>query len=142
MYQKKVWGRNNTYTRALNVECPTVIKDQIEQMITRVTMNEDFKKIFPEAMLIPHSKKALNAFQIDSENFIRMKNSILHATTKFSLYNLTDIDIVKEMDDKTVREYILDKTPKLRDRKSVILHITEGIEKEETVFTFESVIHE
>ena len=87
IYQKKVWGRSNIYTRALNIECPTVIKDQIEQMITRVTMKEVFKKIFPEAMLIPHSKNALKAFQIDSENFINMKNSILHATTKFYLYN-------------------------------------------------------
>ena len=105
------------------------MKDQIEQMITRVTINEDFKKIFPEAMLIPHNKQALKAFRIDSENFIKMQNSILHATTKFSLYNLTDMDTVKEMDDETLREYIIDKTPKLRNGKSAILHITEGIKK-------------
>ena len=66
-----------------------------------------------------------------------MQNSILHATTKFSLYNLMAIDTLKEMDEKSVREYILEKTPKLLNGKSAILHIIEGIEKEETVFTFE-----
>ena len=39
------------------------------------------------------------------------------------------MDTVKEMDDKTLREYIIDKTPKLRNGKSAILHITEGIKK-------------
>ena len=97
-------------------------------MITQVIMNEEFKKIFPEEMLIPHSNKALKAFQIDSENFIWMQNNILYATAKFSLYNLMDLDSVTEMEEKSVREYILEKTPKLSNGKSDILHITKGIE--------------
>ena len=69
-YQNKVWGRNNMYTRVLNITFSTLVKEQIKQIITQVTINEEFKKIFSEEMLIPHSNKALEEFQIDLESFI------------------------------------------------------------------------
>ena len=31
IYQNKVWGRNKIYTRALSIECPKVIKNQIKR---------------------------------------------------------------------------------------------------------------
>ena len=61
-------------------------------------MNKKFENIFPEAMLIPHNQRALKEFKIDTENFIQMQKNILHATNKYSLSNLKDIDTVIEMD--------------------------------------------
>ena len=139
IFPKRVWAMhksNRIETKALSIECPRDIKQQIEKLITKVTMLDFFTEQYPHAMIIPYGQ-ALRAFHIKLHDFIHMQNIINNTSKKFTLFHLRNLDHTENHDNKTLRQVIIQHLPKYEDGTSKILHITKGINEHDTVFTFD-----
>lgn len=99
-----------------------------------MSISDLFMSKYPHEIIISY-RKVLRTFQIQKNHYIFINNDMFYYATRFSLYNLINIDTHTKIKEKYIRDVIISNFLEYTNGQSVVYHITRNRTMREIKFT-------